>query len=205
MRALLPLLALLLSACAVGPYASTPRYVLPETRTTAARQLNEALAFGSRNISEVAADELSLTWNERRALSDKRYVLLERELVFSAVRSVTPADRPGEWWEIRVDATGGQLTFEFDDGRTASKAEVALRRLMKPITDEEERELAEKYLRELEGKSVTSKGSGSKGSGPSSVPAEMASKMLHRLTGRDHGKDADAWRKFLEDNYSGGR
>ena len=76
----LPLLVLLLSACAVGPYADTPQYKLPESRAVAARHLNEALAFGSHGISEVAADELKLTWHERRQLTGKRWVMLEREL-----------------------------------------------------------------------------------------------------------------------------
>lgn len=128
----LPLVVLLLSACAVGPYADTPQYSLPETRAVAARHLNEALAFGSRDLSEVAASELKLTWHERRQLTGKRWVLLERELEFSQVRAVQRPEKPGEWWELKVEATGGQLTFEFKHAPTAAKAEAALRRLMQP-------------------------------------------------------------------------
>ena len=128
----LPFVVLLLSACAVGPYADTPQYKLPESRAVAARHLNEALAFGSREISEVAADELKLTWHERRQLTGKRWVMLERELEFASINAVQRPIQPGEWWELKVEAAGGQLTFEFKDAPTASKAEAALRRLMQP-------------------------------------------------------------------------
>ena len=130
MRPFLLLIAVLVTGCAIGPYAETPRYKLPETRAIAARHLNEALAFGAHGLSEVAADELKLTWNERTQLTGKRYVLLERELQFDAVQSVYRPEERGEWWELKVDATGGQLTFEFKNGPTASKAEAALKRLM---------------------------------------------------------------------------
>ena len=209
MKALLPLFALLVSACAVGPYASTPRYLPPKTRGIAARQLNEALAFGSRNISEVAADELRLTWIERRALTDKRYVNLERELVFTAIRSVTPAEQPGEWWELRVDAVGGQITFDFDDGQTASKAESALRRLSDELSDTEERELAYKYLRAVEGKvdhyverngeRLISKGK--RVENPDWMPVELGIELISLLTGRDFGTDAAAWHAYVNEHY----
>ena len=77
---------------------------------------------------------------------------------------------------------------------------------MKPLTADEERELAQKYLRVIEGKSEHSGGKGgAQATGPSSVPAEMAAKMLHRLTGRDHGTDAKAWGKFVGDHYGPGQ
>ena len=75
----LGVLLLTLTACAVGPYADTPTYKLAETRTTAARQLNEALAFDAIGVSEVAADELKLTWHEYRNITAKRKQLIDRE------------------------------------------------------------------------------------------------------------------------------
>jgi hypothetical protein len=133
------LLLVLLAGCAVGPYADRPEYAMPESRAVAARHLNEALAFSGRGVSEVAADELKLTWNEHRRLSDKRQVLVNRELQFLAVRTVARPQKPGEWWELKVDATGGAVTFHFNDAKSAAKAEAAMRRLSQPLADDEQK------------------------------------------------------------------
>lgn len=135
-------LLILLAGCAVGPYADRPRYKLPATRAVAARHLNEALAFGGRGVSEVAADELKLNWHEYRTLSDKRNVLMKRELQFLEVQSVSRPTQPGEWWQIEVVATGGVVTFEFNDATSASKAEAAFRRLRSPLNEGEQKKLA---------------------------------------------------------------
>lgn len=135
-------LLILLAGCAVGPYAAQPRYKLPETRVVAARHLNEALAFGGRGVSEVAADEVHLTWHEYRQLSDKRNVLVERELDFQAITFVGRPEKPGEWWRLEVTATGGVITFEFGDAESAARAEAALRRLRHPLNAEEQSRLA---------------------------------------------------------------
>lgn len=126
MRWLLPLL--LLAGCAVGPYAQTPVYKLPETKAIAARQLQEALNT-AQGLSEIDTTTAMLTWHERKRLSDKRTVWLERELKFAAVLGVARPAKSGELYELRIDAAGGQVTFEFKEGTQAAKAEAALRKL----------------------------------------------------------------------------
>lgn len=135
-------LLLLLAGCAVGPYAERPQYKPPETRAVAARHLNEALVFGGRGLSEVAANELYLTWNERRQLTDKRWLLLERRLEYRAILRIHRPRQPGEWWELHLDAAGGAVTFEFKDVESASKAEAALLRLAGALSLEERKRLA---------------------------------------------------------------
>ena len=130
---------LTLTACAVGPYADTPTYKLAETRTTAARQLNEALAFDAIGVSEVAADELKLTWHEYRNITAKRKQLIDRELDFRKIYSIGRPEQPGELWELNVYASGGTVTFNFKEGEDAAKAEAALRRLMQPLTEAEQK------------------------------------------------------------------
>src|SRR5687767_7641791 len=68
-KQLAPLLLLLLAGCAVGRYADLPEFKLPETRTVAARQLNEVLTGSAIGLSEVVADEVRLTWHERHQLT----------------------------------------------------------------------------------------------------------------------------------------
>lgn len=130
-------LVMVLAGCAVGPYADRPRYKLPESRTVAARQLNEALAFDGRGVSEVVADEQKLTWHEYRELSDKRKILVDRELTFLEISFVARREKPGEWWQVEVTATGGAVTFEFNSAEAASKAEAALRRLRQSLNETE--------------------------------------------------------------------
>ena len=134
---LAPLICLLFAACAVGPNA-VPTYKAPENRATAARHLNEALAFGGINASEVRATELHLNWNERLKLSATHSELLRRELDLLRVRDVSRPAKPGIDWELRVDAAGGVLTFRFKDAASAAKAESALLRLMQPLSPAEE-------------------------------------------------------------------
>jgi hypothetical protein len=210
LKALLPLFALLISACAVGPYASTPRYKEPASRTVAARQLNEALAFGARGMSEVAADQLKLTWNERRALTDKRSVLLERQLSFRAIRAVLRPERPGEWWELRIIATGGQVTFEFDDGATASKAEVALRRLATNLSDEEAYELVLPRFEVLDREVQAYRENESEDSAANLDWKRMLQSIsdLELITGQEFGHDIEGvldWHSFLGEAFSLGR
>ncbi|MBZ0137054.1 MAG: hypothetical protein K8I27_11845 [Planctomycetes bacterium] len=135
-------LLLLLAGCAIGPYADRPEYKLPSTRAVAARHLTEALAFGGRGVSEVAGDELKLTWHEYRTLTDKRNVLMERELQFLEITFVARPVQPGEWWQLEITATGGAITFEFESADAASKAEAAFRRLRQPLNEGEHKKLA---------------------------------------------------------------
>jgi hypothetical protein len=127
MRAAILVLALL-TACAGGPYHTPPRYAPPESRTAAARQLNEAMAFGGIGYSDVNADLQSLRWTEPRT-RERRTVWLQRELMFEHIRDVGAPQRDGERWEVRIDAAGGVLRLRFKDDREAAKAESALRRL----------------------------------------------------------------------------
>ena len=133
---LAPLICLLFAACAVGPNA-VPNYKPPETRPTAARHLYEALATGASNVSEIRVDELKLNWHERLPLSKTYSELIERELDLLRVREVSRPTKPGEWWELRIDAPGGVVTFTFKDAVSAAKAESAITRLMRPLSDTE--------------------------------------------------------------------
>jgi hypothetical protein len=125
------LLILCLLGCSSSPYKGAPRYLMPETRVTAARHLNEAMAFEGVGYAEVWADEGAIRWQERRR-RERRVIWLERELRFDALRHVYRAGRRGEIWEVKVDATGGALTLRFRTGEAAGKAEAALRRLRQP-------------------------------------------------------------------------
>jgi len=197
----LPLL-LLLAGCAIGPYADTPRYKAPDTRTTAARQLNEALAFAGIGLSEVAADEVRLTWHERPLLNDKRRILLERELSLQGIKDVSRPKRPGEWWEVRVEGAGGLVTFEFRSGPAAAKAETALQRLMQPVTRGEGKELAKRYLAQLEGRlPYFDDSTGVRRHNADWASPEQAAGSLRALTGQDFGRDIDAWRDWLRRAY----
>jgi hypothetical protein len=186
---------LLLAGCAVGRYADTPEYKLPETRTTAARQLNEALAAGAIGLSEVVADEVLLTWHERHQLTNKHWVLLDRELNLLRVLSVARPKEEGELYELRVEGTGGQVTFEFKQARAAAAAEAAIRRLMKPLTPEERRELAKKYYANMEQLSRR------KGESREDISGTTAAGSLRALTGKDYGNDLEAWLKFLTEEW----
>ncbi len=146
----LPLLAVLvLAGCSASPYHDAPRYAEPATRTAAARQLTQALAFGGRGYSEVRANEITLRWQERRPLSEKRSVWLDRELDLLAVQRVGAAHKPGENWEVKVNAVGGAITFVFKDDQQAARAETALRRLSRPMSPHEKRELVRDANRKL--------------------------------------------------------
>lgn len=193
---LLPLL-LLLAGCAVGPYAATPEYKLPETRTAAARQLNDALATQGIGISEVAANEVLLTWNERRQLTDKRWVILEREMNMLQVRGVERPVKVGELYELRVDSAGGQVTFEFKNGRASAAAEAALWRLLQPVSDEESTALAKKYYSYLEQGSPSEPAA----TRPEDTSSTTASGSLRALTGKTYGNDLQAWLKFLTEEW----
>lgn len=122
------LLFALLTACAGGPYHNPPRYALPESRTAAARQLNEALAFNGIDYGDVNADKVRLRYSEGRRLAGGMK-WLRRELVYSAIYGVDPSVTDGEHWAVRVDAAGGTLTLRFNDAAAAAKAESALLRL----------------------------------------------------------------------------
>jgi predicted small lipoprotein YifL len=124
------LLVLILAACGSGPYHNPPRYSTPDSRTAAARQLNEALAFGGIGYSDVHADESALRWREQRQITDKQRLWVDRELDLTRLRAVDFPAKPGEHWQLRVTGAGGVLTFVFKEDRSAAKAESALRRLM---------------------------------------------------------------------------
>ena len=201
--------ASLLAACAVGPYADTPRYELPNTRTTAARQLNEALAFDALGISEVAADELKLTWHEFLNITPKRKQMVERELDFKGIYSVARPEQPGELWELKVYAAGGTITFNFKQGPQASKAESALRRLMQPLTDDEQKQLARKFLRILNGQvEQYRRKNGKVTRNPDWLPIEDTIDSMKLLTGRDFSeeetrdKEIKAWQNYLTETYN---
>ena len=198
----LPLI-LLLAGCAVGPYADRPEYAVPSTRSVAARHLNEALAFGGRGVSEVAVDEVRMTWHERRQLSDKRWVMLERELHFQELLTVKRPVRPGEWWQLEVAASGGKLTFQFDDVENASKAEAAFRRLLPALSTTEKRRLFEKYVVILEGgvARYVKDANGTPQPNPESASIESAVEFLKALTGENFGEDTQAWRKYGLDTF----
>lgn len=115
---------LLLAACAGGPYHNPPRFAAPETRTAAARQLNEALAAGGIGYADIDADKERLSYSERRA---NRW--LRRELSYAAIYGVDEARQDGARWMVRVDAAGGALKLRFQDAHNAAKAESALMRL----------------------------------------------------------------------------
>jgi hypothetical protein len=192
----LPLL-ILLSGCAVGRYAATPEYKLPETRTIAARQLNDALTSAGIGVSEVVANEVLLTWHERHQLTDKRWVMLEREMILLQVKSVARPVRVGELYELRVEGAGGQVTFEFTSGRASAAAEAALWRLLRPLNTDERNELGKKYYRYLE------KGSPAQpaASRPEDSSSTNASGSLRAMTGRNYGNDLQAWLKFLTEEW----
>jgi hypothetical protein len=132
MRMAVMLFALVLLGCSTSPYRGIPQYALPDTREKAARHLNEAVAFGGIGYSEVWADQEALRWQQRRDLTETYTIWVERELLFSAIRGVTRARRAGESFEVKVEATGGAVTFRFKDGPSAAKAESALLRLKQP-------------------------------------------------------------------------
>lgn len=121
----------LLPGCGLNPRVSTPDYELARTRATAARYLNESLSDGSTGISEINADEYTLRWHENRQLTDKRQILVSRELVLNRVTRVNRPDRDSMGWRLSVDAAGGRVTFTFRDSPNAFKAESAFRRLMR--------------------------------------------------------------------------
>lgn len=137
----------LLAGCSGSPYHDAPRYAEPATRTAAARQLTQALAFGGFGYSEVRANEVTLRWQERRPLSEKRSVWLDRELDLLAVQRVGAAHKPGENWEVKVNAVGGAITFVFKNDQHAARAEMALRRLSRPMSADEKRELIRESTR----------------------------------------------------------
>jgi hypothetical protein len=194
-KQLAPLLLLLLAGCAVGRYADLPEFKLPETRTVAARQLNEVLTGSAIGLSEVVADEVRLTWHERHQLTNKRWVLLDRELNLLQVRGVARPVKDGELYELRVEGAGGRITFEFRQGRASAAAEAAIRRLMKPLTSEERRELGKKYYSNMEQLSHP------KGENREDISSTTASGSLRALTGKDYGNDLEAWLKFLTEEW----
>ncbi len=57
--------------------------------------------------------------------------MLERELALMEVRAVQRPERDTMGWQLHIDATGGKVVFLFKDSLNASKAESALRRLMR--------------------------------------------------------------------------
>jgi hypothetical protein len=191
----LPILALVLAGCAVGRYADTPEYKLPETRTSAARQLNEALTESAIGLSEITADEVRLTWHERHRLTDKRQIMLVRELNLLRVLSVARPTKDGELYELRVEGAGGRVTFEFKEGRASAAAEAAIKRLMQPLTVNERRDLAKKYYTSLE------LGSRPAGDKREDISSTTASGSLRTLTGKDYGNDLEAWLKFLTEEW----
>lgn len=198
-----------LTACAVGPYADTPTYTLPKTRTTAARQLNEALAFDAAGVSQVAADELKLTWHEYRSITAKQKLLIDRQLDFQKIYSIARPEKPAELWELNIYAAGGTITFSFREGPDASKAEAALRRLQQPLTEQEERGLAKKYLRVLNNEAPQYlKKDGHVVGNPDWVPIADAIESLRLLTRQDFSNDEDreqeikAWQTYLIEHYN---
>lgn len=193
LTAALASLVLALGACRSGPYHDPPRYLMPETRSTAARHVNEALVSSGIGFSEVAADEVRVTWNEIRRLSDKRQMLIEREMIFNQIHNVNRPARPGEWWQVKVFATGGAITFTFRDDADAAKFESAVRRLRQTITPGERTAIARKYLAYVEGRHRKSE--------RRSPAPTAAGETLRALTGRNFGTDAARWRAYLEDNY----
>jgi hypothetical protein len=192
----LPLL-LLIAGCAVGRYAATPEYKLPESRTTAARQLNDALATSGIGISEVAANEVLLTWHERVQLTDKRWIMLEREMNLLQVKDIARPKLVGELYELRVEAAGGLVTFEFKEGRASAAAEAALWRLSRPLNKDERTALGKKYYRYLEQGSPEQPAA----SRPGDTSSNSAAGSLRALTGRDYGNDLEAWLKFLTEEW----
>lgn len=129
---LLMALALYLLGCSASPYRNTPQYVVPETRAKAAVQLNTALA-GAEGLSEIWATEHELNWHQKTQLTSKRWIIVSRNLQFQSIRFVGRPHKPGELFELTVDADGGSVTFRFKNGLKASKAEAALIRLrMRP-------------------------------------------------------------------------
>ncbi len=128
MRVIGTMLVLVLVGCA-NPRKERPDYSRPESRDDASRWLIEALDNGDWPYSEINGDRDRITWNERWFTSGKDPILVERELTFSAINIVHHATEDGRWWEVLVDASGGNITFRFKDGQQAAKAEVALKRL----------------------------------------------------------------------------
>lgn len=127
---LLPAIALLLAACASNPRVEKPYFVEPDRRDTAARYLDEALSKSGRGVSEIHADENTLQWHEIHTLTDKRMVMISRQLELRQVRKVVRPEKDDIGWTLRLEASGGNLQFRFRDDVNASKAEAGFRRLM---------------------------------------------------------------------------
>lgn len=125
------LIPLLLVACGMNPRVNTPVYVQPETRAQAAHMLTSALSKGRVAASQFLAGDASLRWHEKRNLSDRRSVMVQRELVYAQMRAVA-APRPDmDAWMLRIDAAGGDVVFHFRDNHNAAQARAALQRLMR--------------------------------------------------------------------------
>jgi hypothetical protein len=130
MAARCAVIVLLLAACA-NPRVTAPYFAEPKDRAAAARQLDEALGLHGLGVSEVHADEEILRWNEMHTLTDKRTITVQRALVLRDVSNVQRPAREGIGWTLEIDATGGKLMLRFKDDQSASRAEAALRRLMR--------------------------------------------------------------------------
>lgn len=131
MKQALLLMLLLACGCGLNPRTTAPVYEEPASREQAARFLNEALAQGSHGISEINATTRSLTWHERRTLSNTRTVWVPRELTLTEVRAVQRPEPESAGWRLAVEAAGGRVVFRFKDSRNAAKAESAFERLRK--------------------------------------------------------------------------
>lgn len=195
------LLVLLLCACRAGPYAGTPQYTLPESRATAARWLYEALAYDGRGFSDVRADELILNWNERRRITDTQDRLIRRELEFIGIDHVSRPEQQGIHHEVAVHARGGIVTFAFDSGPAASKAEAAFRRLATPLGPDEEAALIDPHRRLISNHVREYRNTGNSPTRRSDEDALAdAIRRLEMITGRNYGRGLDAalrWHRHL--------
>ncbi len=200
------LLALLLCSCHAGRYAGTPQYALPESRATAARWLNDALAFEGRGVSEVSANELRLSWNEYRPITDTHRKFMQRELNLLRVNRVARPAKPGVYYELKVQADGGALTFAFDSGTAASKAEAAFRRLAQPLTTDEAKHLAAPHFEVIDGQVKQYRKSETELAARTLNwrAIHQAIEQLEMITGKGYGNDLEAlldWHGHLKDVY----
>jgi hypothetical protein len=125
-------LTLVFAGCGLNPRVTAPELIVPDRRDTAARYLDEALGSSGRGVSEVHADEDVLRWNEQHWHTDKRMVLVQRELILRQVRAVSRPEKDDIGWTLYIDASGGEVVFRCRRDQDASKAEAAFKRLMLP-------------------------------------------------------------------------